>query len=163
MTQMRGAAVGVRVRAACEEDREFILSLVARLAEFGPPPWRDASVMTSAEQQVIGDALSNEPHGEAIFVAETEGGEPLGFIHLVTATDYFTREAHGHISGLVVAPSGEGRGIGRVLMHAGEEWARARGYHLLTLNVFARNSRALGFYERLGYGEDTVKYVKEIR
>ena len=33
----------------------------------------------------------------------------------------------------------------------------------LTLNAFSRNTRARRLYERLGYGEDMVKYVKELR
>jgi ribosomal protein S18 acetylase RimI-like enzyme len=47
-------------------------------------------------------------------------------------------------------------------MLACEEWSRTRGYPLLTLNVFARNTRAISFYERLGYGADTLKYAKEL-
>jgi GNAT superfamily N-acetyltransferase len=154
----------VRVRAARAADGEFIIPLVARLAEFGPPPWRDAAVMTAAEGAVIDAALRAPAADEAIFVAEgdDEASQPLGFIHLVTAVDYFTRAAHGHVSALVVSPAGEGRGVGRALMGAGEWWARRRGYPLLTLNVFARNTRALKFYERLGYGADTLKYAKEL-
>ncbi|MCA1643110.1 MAG: GNAT family N-acetyltransferase [Acidobacteria bacterium] len=153
---------GVRVRAARAADGAFILPLVPRLAEFGPPPWRDEAVMTAAESGVIAEALRAPASDEAIFVAEDDDAQPLGFIHLVTATDYFTRAPHGHVSALVVAPAGEGRGVGRALMGAGEEWARARGYPLLTLNVFARNSNAIKFYGRLGYGADTLKYAKEL-
>ncbi|HVG28692.1 MAG TPA: GNAT family N-acetyltransferase [Pyrinomonadaceae bacterium] len=156
------AATGARVRAARASDGEFIIPLVARLAEFGPPPWRDAALMTTAECAVIAEALRAPAANEAIFVAEGGDAQPLGFIHLVTAVDYFTREAHGHVSALVVSPAGEGRGVGRALMGAGEWWARRRGYQLLTLNVFARNTRALKFYERLGYGADTLKYAKEL-
>jgi GNAT superfamily N-acetyltransferase len=156
------AVCALRVRPARVADGEFILPLVPRLAEFGPPPWRDAAVMTAAESAVIVEALRAPSADEAIFVAEDGDAQPQGFIHLVTATDYFTSAAHGHISALVVAPTGEGRGVGRALMGAGEEWARSRGYRLLTLNVFARNSHALKFYERLGYGADTLKYAKEL-
>jgi ribosomal protein S18 acetylase RimI-like enzyme len=162
-TQTTGADAGVRVRPARAGDMEFILPLVPRLAEFGPPPWRDADVMTTAEQAVIADALATPRPDEAILVAEDCDGAPLGFIHLVSGVDYFTRETHGHVSALVVAPRSEGVGAGRALMQAGEEWARGRGYPLLTLNVFARNSPALKFYERLGYGADTFKYAKQLR
>jgi GNAT superfamily N-acetyltransferase len=155
-------ARAVRVRAARAADGEFILPLVPRLAEFGPPPWRVAAVMTAAESDVIGEALRAPASDEVILVAEEGDARPLGFIHLVTAVDYFTHEAHGHVSALVVAPAGEGRGAGRALMGAGEEWARGRGYRLLTLNVFARNTRALKFYGQLGYGADTLKYAKEL-
>jgi ribosomal protein S18 acetylase RimI-like enzyme len=153
---------GVRVRAARAGDAEFILSLVPRLAEFDLPSWRDADVMTAAEQDVIADAIASPKQTEAIFVAEDDDGELLGFVHVVTSVDYFTREARGHVSALVVAPTGERRGTGRALMHACEEWARARGYPLLTLNVFACNTRAISFYQRLGYSADTLKYAKKL-
>jgi GNAT superfamily N-acetyltransferase len=153
----------VRVHPARVGDGDFILALVPRLAEFGPPPWRDADVMTTAEQAVIADALAAPKPDEVILVAEDGDAQPLGFIHLVTSVDYFTREAHGHVSALVVAPGGEGVGVGRALMQAGEEWARGRGYPLLTLNVFARNAHALKFYERLGYDADTLKCAKSLR
>jgi ribosomal protein S18 acetylase RimI-like enzyme len=160
--KMTDTVRGVRVRAARAGDAEFILSLVPRLAEFDLPSWRDAAVMTAAEQNVIANALATPKQTEAIFVAEDDDTQPLGFVHVVTSIDYFTREAHGHVSALVVAPQGERRGTGRALMHECEEWSRTRGYSLLTLNVFARNTRAIRFYERLGYGADTLKYAKEL-
>nr|MDQ3907056.1 GNAT family N-acetyltransferase [Acidobacteriota bacterium] len=156
-----GAGANVRVRPARSEDAAFIIPLVPRLAEFGPPPWHDPAVMTESESRVILEALRAPSEREAIYVAE-DGGLPLGFIHVVTETDYFTRAPHGHVSTIVVAPAGERRGAGRALMRAGEEWARSRGYRLLTLNVFERNRAALDFYERLGYAPDTFKYAKPL-
>src|SRR5215207_9509616 len=153
----------VSVRPARGDDGEFILALVPRLMEFGPPPWYDAAEMVATDLETIGRALKETPAGTAVFVAEGDGGQRLGFIHLNTTVDYFTREEVGHVSDVVVAPGGEGRGVGRALMAAGEEWARGRGYRLLTLNAFALNTRARRLYERLGYGEDMVKYVKELR
>ncbi len=153
----------VRVRPARAADKEFILSLIPRLSEFGPPPWHDPARMAATDREVIGRVLDEEPPATAIFVAEDEDGAPLGFIHLNTFVEYFSREEQGHVSDLVVAPTGEGRGVGRALMAAGEEWVRARGLPVLTLHVFAVNTRARRLYEKLGYGEDIVRYVKEIR
>jgi len=93
---------------------------------------------------------------------EDSGGKLLGFIHLQTQTDYFTQEQHGRISDVIVSAEGEGKGVGQALMQAGEDWARRRGYRMLTLNVFTQNHRARNFYQRLGYGEDTMKYVKRL-
>jgi GNAT superfamily N-acetyltransferase len=162
MLKMTDTVRDVRVRAARAGDAEFILSLVPRLAEFDLPSWRDADVMTIAEQAVIADAIASPKQTEAIFVAEDDDAQPLGFVHVVTSIDYFTREAHGHVSALVVAPTGERRGTGRSLMQACEDWARTRGYPLLTLNVFAQNTHAITFYQRLGYGADTLKYAKQL-
>lgn len=153
----------VSVRPARDEDGEFILALVPRLMEFGPPPWYDAAQMVATDLETIGGWLKEPPAGTAFFVAEDDGGQRLGFVHLNSTVDYFTREEVGHVSDVVVAPGGEGRGVGRALMAAAEEWARGRGYRLLTLNAFSRNTRARRLYERLGYGEDMVKYVKELR
>lgn len=153
---------GVRIRQARPEDKDFVVSLLPRLVEFGPPPWRDPAQMTATDVEVLSESLSLQPPGVALYVAEGDGGAALGFIHLRAATDYYTREEHGHIADIAVAPEGEGRGVGRALMEAGEEWARGRGYRWLTLSVFVQNARAREFYKRLGYGEDTMKYLKEL-
>ncbi|MBO0721320.1 MAG: GNAT family N-acetyltransferase, partial [Blastocatellia bacterium] len=89
-------------------------------------------------------------------------GTSLGFIHLHSSIDFFTLEEHGHISVLAVTPSGEGRGVGRTLMEAAEEWARRQGYRLLTLNAFVENHRARKLYHKLGYEEEMIKYLKVI-
>src|ERR687886_496290 len=100
----------VRLRPAELRDRDFILSLVPRLVDFNPPPWRTPAQMTSADEKVLDRVLSTNPSGTAIFIAEDSQGKPLGFIHLNSATDYYTHEEHGHISDVVVAGAGEGRG-----------------------------------------------------
>jgi GNAT superfamily N-acetyltransferase len=118
--------------------------------------------MLATDTEVLSDALIHAPPGTAIFIAEDERSTALGFIHLHAGNDYYHKEAHGHIADLIVAAEGEGRGIGRVLIEKGEEWARAQGFRWLTLNVFAQNLRARELYQRLGYGEDIMKYVKEL-
>lgn len=152
----------VRIRLASVEDEDFLISLVPRLTEFGPPAWRDAAQLTAFDAQVLSERLANPPKGTVIFIAEAGDGAALGFIHLRVGTDYYNHEEHGHVEDLIVAPEGEGRGVGRLLMEKGEEWARAQGYGWLTLSVFARNVRARNLYGRLGYGKDIIKYVKEL-
>ena len=152
----------VKTRSASIDDKEFILSLLPRLEEFGPPPWRNTAQMLATDIQVLSDTLSNIMPGDAIFIAEDDRSVALGFIHLQIGKDYYYHEAHAHIANIIVAPEGEGRGIGRVLIEKGEEWARSQGFRWLTLSVFAQNTRAREVYQRLGYGEDIMKYVKEL-
>ena len=152
----------IQIRPASIRDQAFIISLLPRLEEFGPPSWRDASQMLATDIQVLNDTLINTPPGTVIFIAEDDQGVALGFIHLQTGKDYYYQETHGHIANIIVAPEGEGRGIGRVLIEKGEEWARLQGFRWLTLSVFAQNLRAREVYQRLGYGEDIMKYVKEL-
>ena len=152
----------IQTRPASSSDQEFIISLLPRLEEFGPPPWRDVTQPLATDTQVLSDKLMNKPPGTAIFIAEDDQGVALGFIHLQSGKDYCYYEGHGHIADLIVAPEAEGRGIGRVLIEKGEEWARSQGFRWLTVSVFAQNLRAREVYRRLGYGEDIMKYVKEL-
>lgn len=152
----------VRIRPASAADREFIISLMPRLVEFGPPRWRDPAQMSETDTRIIVGSLLDPSQGTDIFIAEDAGGNALGLIHLHPATEHYNKEEHGHVEDLIVSKEGEGRGVGRALLEKAEEWARSRGYRWLTLNVFAENSRARELYKRLGYGEDIVKCVKEL-
>jgi len=154
---------GPTVRAATAADCAWIIALTPRLHAFGPPPWRPRDQMDRAVARVVETAILRPTPGATVLAAFDPEDRGLGFIHLHPATDFFTGEAHGHISDLVVAPAAEGRGVGRALMAAAEAWARERGYRLLTLNVFDANQRARALYERLGYRPDVIKLVKPLR
>ena len=119
--------------------------------------------MDAAVARHIARAFDARSPEEAVLVAETPGGGPLGFVYLVTVHDYFTEEAHGHVSDLVVAREGEGRGVGRALLEASEKWAAGRGYRLLSLHVFEENRRARRLYDRVGYEPELARLVKVLR
>ena len=155
-------AAAVRVRPATAGDREWILQLAPGLHDFGPPPYREREVMDRAVVASIGAALAGAVPGAEVLVAEGPEGARLGFVHLHGATDFFTGERHGHVSDIVVAPRAQGRGVGQRLMAAAEDWARSRGYRLLSLHVFDGNARARAFYRQLGYGPDIVKLIKPL-
>jgi GNAT superfamily N-acetyltransferase len=150
----------VRVRAARAGDRSRVLAAARRLADFGPPPWRNAEEIVEGEARTLRDFFDAPPSGSALLVAETPAEGPLGFAYLETLRDYFTNEEHGHIGILAVAKEGEGRGIGGALLQAAENWSRGRGCQKLTLNVFEGNVHARSVYEHLGYAPETLRYVK---
>ena len=152
----------IKIRLAGQKDKDFIVSLVPRLTGFELPAWRKAEQMNAVDAEVLSRVLLANPPESIIFIAEDADYVPLGFIHLNISGDYYDSENHGHISDIIVAPEGEGRGVGKALMNAGEEWAKKQGFKWLTLNVFSRNERARKLYEKLGYGEDTIKYIKEL-
>jgi GNAT superfamily N-acetyltransferase len=58
---------------------------------------------------------------------------------------------HGFIAELFVVPEARGKGLGRALIAACEDWARDRGHRLLMIGVLAKNARALRSYEGAGY------------
>lgn len=149
-----------RVRPATPEDRAFILGLVPRFVEFGVPQWHDPRDIISAIERALDNPIGPPAGDPALMVAEGGAGERLGFIRMETRPDHFTGEKRGYVSEIAVAENGEG--VGRILMEAGEAWARDRGYRLLTLDVFAGNARARSFYRSLGYGEDSLSMAKEL-
>jgi ribosomal protein S18 acetylase RimI-like enzyme len=152
----------LRVRTATLGDKGFILDLVHRFVEFGVPRWHDPRDIVSAIERVLDAPIDSSAEDPALMVAQDETGERLGFIRLETRPDHFTGERRGYVSEIAVAKNGEGRGVGKALMEAGEAWARGRGYQLLTLDVFAGNERARSFYRRLGYDEDSLSMAKEL-
>jgi GNAT superfamily N-acetyltransferase len=152
----------IRIRMYQSSDREFILSLVGRFSGFELPEWRRAEDVDRTNHASIAEALEEPDPGSAIFLAEVEK-VPAGFIHLQTQSDYFSGEAHGYISDVAVTPDFEGRGVGRLLLETAEDWARSKGYSLLSLYVFAGNTRTRQIYEKLGYCPEVIKYGKSLR
>jgi GNAT superfamily N-acetyltransferase len=151
----------LRVRGARDADRTFVLETAARLAAFGPPPWRTVDEIIEAEARTLRDVFESPDDGSRVLIAEA-GDERLGFMLLEELRDYFTLERHGHVGILAVTDGAEGRGVAGALIRAAESWARDRGYRTLTLNVFTGNQHARDVYEHLGFEPDTIKYIKAL-
>ena len=154
--------MSISIRLCETEDAEFILSLVARFSEFPLPHWRTAIDLERANRAALQKALEQAEDGAAIFVAVEASGQRAGFIHLQTEPDFFTGEKCGYISEVAVDPTFEGQGVGSLLLARAEEWCAVKGYRLLTLYVFAANTRAQRLYERLGFRPEATKYVKQV-
>jgi ribosomal protein S18 acetylase RimI-like enzyme len=152
----------VDIRPARASDLSALLSLAGRLADFPVPPWRTGAQVIEAERRALTRALGSASPNAPLFVAEDGDGLLSGFMYLETVADYFTGRSHAHVAILAVAASAEGRGVGRALLAVADGWARERGHPFVTLNVFAQNARARAVYERLGYGAETIRYVKPL-
>ena len=160
---MSNPHVPLTIRPARQDDEAFLVGLMPRLADFPLPAWRTAEEIAQADRHLLHDALTGVLSHSAILVAElSPGGERAGYVFATTKHDYFTRAAHAHVEIIAVEPAAEGRGVARALMDAIEQWARRRGYRLVTLNVFDRNARARALYDSLGYEIETVRYRKAL-
>jgi GNAT superfamily N-acetyltransferase len=154
-------ARAIRVRPARATDRAFVLDTAARLAAFGPPVWRTREELVEGEARTLRDFFESPDDASRLLIAEADDRR-VGFVLVEELRDYFTLERHGHVGILAVTEGAEGHGAGGALLRAAEAWARDRGFHTLTLNVFSGNRHAREVYEHLGFEEDTVKYVKTI-
>ncbi len=146
------------IRAAAQQDEAALLAFAERLAAFEVPSWRTAEEIAVADGRAMVDAVRAGRPDDDVFVAERDGAA-VGCLHILAATDFFGRR-HGHVSVIATSEAAEGSGVGMALMAQAETWARWRGLTLLTLNVFAANTRAIRFYERGGFTAEIVKYAK---
>jgi len=80
-------------------------------------------------------------------------GYLLGFRHLT----FYANGPVGWVEEIVVRDQDRGRGIGRVLMDAFEQWATAQGCALVALAT----RRAAPFYLALGY-EESATYFRKV-
>ena len=123
-------------------------------------PGRNRAAMIARDRSVLESALTSD--ASTIFVAVEDDGQPLGFIHLTTADDYYDACKTAHVADVVVAREAAGRGIGAALMARAEQWATAQGFSMLTLNVFTANRRARDLYAKLGFTEEWVRCLKRL-
>ncbi len=93
-----------------------------------------------------------EPSG--FLVAEAEEGRLVGFVS--THTDWWDRRFQrrtAELHELVVHKNWQGVGIGRALMMAALDYARAQGCEYASLWVGEENWKAREWYRRLGFEE----------
>jgi ribosomal protein S18 acetylase RimI-like enzyme len=73
------------------------------------------------------------------------------------ATAMVGHDGHrGWVYYLAVDAAQRGRGLGRQMMAACEDWVRSRGIPKIQLMVRATNRATMGFYEHLGYADSDV-------
>jgi GNAT superfamily N-acetyltransferase len=127
-----------QIRPIRAEDAEVAAKLCT---ELGYPV--DAPALLARMRQIAGDA------GRSVLVACLDG-EVVGWIDL-SVEYHLQSEPVALIGGLVVSDAVRGRGIGRQLCVAAEDWARGRGVARLRVRSNAIRERAHGFYLRDGY------------
>ena len=93
-----------------------------------------------------GAARAAEP-GFVLVAAEEDGGDPVGFVHVLET------DGHAHLEQLSVLPAHARRGHGRELVHAALDEAADRGHRAVTLRTFAEVPWNAPFYASLGFTE----------
>lgn len=102
--------------------------------------------------------------GGHVFVAEHDGAV-AGFVCLLAKVGPDLDEStapYAYVSDLVVRAAYRGRGIGRRLMAAAEQAARAAQSKRLKVGVLAANKRTFDFYRAGGFRAHTIGLVKNL-
>ena len=142
-----GAAAGLTVRLGRPDD-EAALSRIDRatwseLSSPAPPPNADTPF------------FSERTRPEDVLVAQRDGSV-VGWAKIEHPTPFPSTDHVWTITGLAVDPEAQGGGVGKALVEALAEEARARGAKRLTLRVFAPNEQARRLYERCGFEVEGV-------
>jgi ribosomal protein S18 acetylase RimI-like enzyme len=87
--------------------------------------------------------------GDIVFVAD-QLPPVMGWVH-AAEQELLDSGRRCEILGLVVAAEARGRGVGRQLVLAVEEWAAERGLDQLTVRSNIVRAESHPFYERLGF------------
>lgn len=140
-------------------DQDAVMELADRLT-VGAPSWREADLWLAAVRGWVKasiEAVADD--GRALVVAVDDEQRVGGFVSLGTK-QHFTGVVDAYISELVVASWAEGRGAGRALLGAAEQWAVAHGRDRLTLETGVANQRARRFYDQADYRAEDVRLTK---
>ena len=118
----------------------------------------DALASSAAEQaELLPDGLDTAGHD--IFVATVDGVE-VGNLWLFT--NPATRVRETFIYNIEVDEAHRGKGLGRALLTAAEQWCAAHGATAVRLNVFSFNTTAISLYESAGFVPTNMNMMKRI-
>ena len=138
------------IRSAQSEDVEALANL---MAELGYP--------TSSEQMRRRfKAISDDPSNDTL-VAEREG-KVLGMVGLRIERSYGSDDSYVQIRDFVVCSEHRGKGVGRTLISAAEDWARRRGARDVMLTTHKRRTDAHRFYRSMGYEATGYRFYKAL-
>lgn len=106
-----------------------------------------------------------EKYKGQIFVAE-ESGKIIGYVcvlsHVPCAEPADGLLYEAQVVDLVVLNVARGRGVGKALLQAGEEYAISKGANWLRVSVFTWNNQAISLYEKLGFSHQEITLEKKL-
>ena len=154
--------MSIRIRPATPKDRAFIFAQAHRLASVAQLPWHTKADLEAFQHRYMNVAFARPARETVTLIAEDAAATGLGFVHAEHATDSVTQEPCAYVTVLAVTEAAQGAGVGAKLMTAVEDWARAQGFRLICLDVFANNGRARAFYAKHGYQDDSLRLTKPL-
>lgn len=102
----------------------------------------------------------------ACFLASVEG-EYVGFIHVSLRHDYVEGSSSrpvGYVEGIYVEEHFRHRGLGKMLLEAGEQWSKSKGCAEIASDTALENMESRVFHKKMGFREAAkiVAFIKPI-
>ena len=154
----------ISVRRATPEDAGAILDCLGTSFE----PFRKQYTLEAfADTVLTRETIGQRPAAMTVFVAATGDGEIIG-----TVAWNVVGAGEGHIRGMAVHPSWQGRGVAEELLATAESELRRSGCSWVSLDTTRYLGRAIRFYEAHGYrlsgnvgdffGMEFLEYTKSL-
>ncbi|WP_102225200.1 GNAT family N-acetyltransferase [Acidimangrovimonas sediminis] len=138
--------------------RPAVAGDAAAVAAFWNPVIRDTAVTFNPVEKTVEELVRTFAEKAAAglaFLVAVEGEAVLGFAsygQFRAGAGYARSMEHT----VILAPEARGRGVGRALMAAIEDHARAGGAHSMIAGVSAENPAGRAFHAAIGYREVAV-------
>jgi len=148
------------IRPATAEDGDKMYALLPRLAAFQLPKNRKPEHTYSGDGKMLKKWMAGD-HPEAfIHVAVDDSNTILAWAYVTMQSEFMSYEPGCHLEVILVDESVSGQGIGKALMNASEQEAKKRGAKSMTLHVWKNNRNARTLYEKLGFEDELMRYIK---
>lgn len=146
----------MRIRDAEEHDLEGIMAIYNDAVEHTTAIWNDTKVDLDNRLAWLADRRRS---GYPVLVAVGDGGNVLGY---ASFGDWRPFDGYRHTveHSVYVQADARGRGIGKALMKALIERAKAIGKHVMVAGIEAGNTGSIRLHEKLGF--EQVGLLKEV-
>jgi phosphinothricin acetyltransferase len=146
----------MEIRDACREDIEGITAIYNDAVEHTTAIWNETKIDTENRLAWLAD---RQRAGYPVLVAVDDDRMVLGY---ASFGDWRAFEGYRHTveHSVYVRDGQRGKGIGKALMLALIERARAIGKHAMVAGIEAKNAESIRLHEKLGF--ERVGYLKEV-
>jgi GNAT superfamily N-acetyltransferase len=155
-----------RIRLArLPDDKPALLGFIVGMQHFESAIENDRRTDPDVAEEfyvVITDRIAQK--NGRILIAESDNGRALGWAAACEEESevyiHADERTYGYVAELYVVEDMRGRGIGRALIAACEEWARERRLKAMMIGLLSRNARAHGVYRGAGF-QDYVTMLRK--
>jgi len=150
-----------QLRKATAQDKDAILNLFPRLADFDIPTNRNPKHLWESDAKMFLEWMAGSRPDVDVSVAVSDK-KVIGVAIVSEQKELLSDEPSAHLEVLALEKSAEGFGVATALMNESDKLAKKRGAKSMTLHVFANNTKARALYERQGFDGELLRYIKPL-